>query len=674
MPFLRLLLPLIAGILCYYYNHSFVNEGAVFLLLLCLLATLVLTGALKQKYIAIKYLFAAAMHLSVFFSAFLFCFDNDIRNRANWFGKDVAADAYLVRISDQPAEKERTWKLEVNVINAISGSGEFSAVQGKAFLYVYKEEVPMRLQEGDTIMLPAKWQRIKNAGNPFEFDYAGYCARHNIYYQQFLNEDEIQVYGKGNAEDIGWVRQVHNACMGRLSRFVKDKATLGLIQAMLIGDEVNFDSELRQAYSETGIIHVVAISGSHIAFFFVFIAFLLGWIKNRKYYWLKYVIAIPLVWAYVLIAGAPPSAVRAAVMFTILGLGFALQKNPNSLNQLLATAFILLCAEPMWLFSVGFQLSFIAVLSLILFYRPVYKLLSPVHFIGRALWASVAASIAAEVLVAPLVIYYFHIFPLMFIVANVVAYLFMGVVLVAGMLIVAMPIPVVASAIGSITTLLVCLFNDIVFSLRRFNPQSFYFLGLQEYELLLVFIVISAIAIFLLKQQKAGLFTGLVALCLLMISFCVNEWETLHQRKLVVYNIARANHAELVEGKYHIVLASDSNISQRKKDYVLKPAHTGWHAWREKKNMLPEVLEIDGKSVLILNEMSAYDGEFPIDYLILNFNVKKTAPGYFMETFHPRKIILGPGVSRRKAEEWRDICGKQGIPLHNVLLSGAFVL
>src|SRR5690606_846697 len=131
------------------------------------------------------------------------------------------------------------------------------------------------------------------------------------------------------------------------------------------------------------------------------------------------------------------------------------QKTSNSLNQLLAAATLLLCAQPMWLFAVGFQLSFVAVLSLILFYQPVYRLLSPVPKIARALWGAMAASIAAEVLIAPLVIYYFHLFPSMFIVANVAAYLFMGFLMVAGMLIIALSaFPAVAGAIAWVVTFL----------------------------------------------------------------------------------------------------------------------------------------------------------------------------------------------------------------------------
>lgn len=673
-PFFRLLLPLMAGIFLYSRNNKLLSHEVVIEATLFAFALLLITGLFKQKNYTVKYLFAFATHAVIFFIAYGLAYYNDIRNDESWFGKQLSANAFTARIIEQPAEKDRTWKLKVEMLNCMSDE-KVSVTTGEALVYVYKNEQPIPFHEADTIVLPTGWHRVKNAGNPFEFDYAAYGARHNIYYQQFLAADDILLYAKGTPGDIEWIKRLHNWCMQQLEAYIQDKPTLGLIQAMLIGDEANFDPELRQAYSETGIIHVVAISGSHITIFFVIIAFLLGWIRNRNYQWLKYIIAIPLIWLYVLMAGGPPSAVRAAIMFTILAAGFALQKNPNSLNQLFATAFLLLCAEPMWLFSVGFQLSFLAVLSLILFYRPVYKWLSPVHFVNRAIWASVSASIAAEILVAPLVIYYFHLFPLMFIIANIAAYLFMGLILVAGMLIIGFCIiPVIASYIANMTVWLVSVFNQLVFWLKQFNPPSFYFLDLKIYELALVYAIVIFFSVYIFRKQKGYLFAGLFIVCLLLSSFCYNEWTALHQRKLVVYNISRANHIELIEGNFHNVITTDTSISDKKKNYSLKPAHTAWHSWKEaKKNGKEELFYIGGQSVLILNKPQVYKGIFPVDYVIVNYNAKKVHPGQLTGIFHPRKIILGTELSRRKATEWSAACKQAQIPLHNIIQDGAFI-
>src|SRR5690606_38620483 len=209
-------------------------------------------------------------------------------------------------------------------------------VTGRGIVYMYKYNTPV-VREGDLIILPDKWEKIKNNDNPYEFDYAGYLARQNVFLRQFVSGKEVAVYKYGD-EDLSFIRTVHYWCLRQLEWYITDRATLGLLKAMLMNDTDTLDEDMSAAYTATGIVHVIAISGGHIAVFFFVIDLLLSWLRNRKYRWVKYIAAIPLIWLYVVVAGAPASAVRAATMFSILGVGFALQKRPNGVNQLLATA------------------------------------------------------------------------------------------------------------------------------------------------------------------------------------------------------------------------------------------------------------------------------------------------------------------------------------------------
>jgi competence protein ComEC len=310
----------------------------------------------------------------LFFCGYGIAITNDIRSNHHWYGNEPTQHKYcLVQLTDDPVAREHTWKVPVTVL-AYMDTGRTDATNGKASLYIYKDSVAPKWHKGDTIMVPGAWQTIKNAGNPFEFDYAAWCRRNNIYFQQFCALDDTRFYGVHNPNSTPLIEKIHQWCMAQLDRYLPDQKTKGLVQAMLLGDEVNLNEDLLQSYSETGIVHIIAISGGNVAIFFIFISFLLGWLKHKRHLWIKYAIALPLVWIYVLIAGSSPSAIRAAVMFSLIAGGIMLNKNGNSLNHLFATAFLLLVAQPMWLFSVGFQLSFIAVLSLALFYSPIIQM------------------------------------------------------------------------------------------------------------------------------------------------------------------------------------------------------------------------------------------------------------------------------------------------------------
>lgn len=671
-PFFRALLPFIAGILCYDLSGFWRVPVAWFLYPLFIAAVLYIVSAFRKWPDAIRF---TSLHIGLFLCAWALCYSNDVRNDKYWFRRQSRdAEAAIAVITKGPLEKDRTYKLELDVISMLSGdTAKYS--MGKAFAYVYKDDTPLSLHTGDTIIIPGKWQLIKNSSNPFEFDYSRYCARNNIYYQQFIAANELTIYGKASPAKQPYTTRMHDACMRILQEHISDCTTLGIIQAMLIGDEANFDPELRQAYSETGIIHVIAISGSHITFFFVFISFLLGWIRKKKWHWIKYAIALPLIWFYVVMAGAPPSAIRAAAMFTLLAIGFMLGKRSNSLNQLFATAFLLLCAEPMWLFSVGFRLSFVAVLSLILLYTPIYSLYKPSNKVMRLLWASISASVAAEILVAPLVVYYFHIFPLHFLLANIVAYVFMGFIMLLGMLIIALhTIAPLANILAILAVWLTTVFNHIISFFRQLNPESFSFLQLSGLETVLLYIFISCAAVWFICKQKPAIFIGLPALIAFVSLLCIDQWKALHQQRLVVYNLNRGSHIEYISGKYHEIVYTDTLTDAKKKGYAVKPAHTAWLAWRSASAQRRELMQIGNQAVLLLDKPPAGSDTLQVDHVIINYPAKFPDIETIQQQLRPKRIIISGQLSRRQAESYKTQALEKHIPLHITMNDGAYII
>ena len=670
-PFFRILLPLVAGIVCYDFGWL-QGLSVIFLFIIIGLSFVSYVGSQffpksRNVYQVITFSF---LQIIFFFSGFALSYFNDIRNDKNWFGNNIHSSS-LARITDAPIEKDRSWKVPVTIVNTI-GDGKVSSATGGAFLYLYKNNAPMLLHKGDSIIIPAKWQPIKNSGNPFEFDYSAYCRRNNLFYTQSCSPQDVQLYATNDPGHAPLLERSHDWCMRQLDKYVQDAKTRGLLQAMLLGDEVNLDEDLRQSYTDTGIVHIIAISGGNVAIFFIAISFLLLWVKNKKHAWIRYAIALPLVWFYVMMAGAQPSAIRAAIMFSLMAFAVMLEKNNNSLNQLFATAFLLLCAQPMWLFSVGFQLSFVAVLSLILFYKPVYKLAAPANKILRLLWETITASIAAEILVAPLVIYYFHTFPLLFIISNVLAYIFMSVVLIASIAIIALGfIPPVATGLGIGTVWVVTVFDNLIAHLQNFNPLSFHFLTLSEVELVCCYIIISGIALFLLQRQKRPLFIGMFASCILLCFLISDKWISLRQHHLIVYNTARASQIELIKGNNYFVLSTDTGVN-KKIDYTVKPAHTYLHAWT--KDSLPEneIFYVRDKKVLILNQEIQTTEQFPVDYLIVNYTAGVDLAA-LQHTFSPSKMILGGLFPSKLAEKLADQGRENNIPLYVTSLDGAFI-
>jgi competence protein ComEC len=360
-------------------------------------------------------------------------------------------------------------------------------------------------------------------------------------------------------------------------------------------------------------------------------------------------------------------------MFTILTGGILLQRNPQPLNTLLAAAFLLLCANPMWLFSVGFQLSFIAVLSLIVFYRPIMRLVQSRYRVVNKLWQAVAASIAAEILVAPLVIYYFHSFPLMFIVANLLAAVCMGALLIAGMVLLACaPFPLLAGFIGTCCIAFTQWFNRIIYGLQSLSPVSFNFLQLSGWETLLLYLAIAGFAIWQIKQNRKAVFIGLTACCALVFLLCADEWKALHQQQLIVYNTGRNNYAELISGKYFSMLLK--NDASHVNAYAPNALHTQLHAWREKP-AFSSFINGHGNKLLLLKDALQYSdsSRFPVDVLVIATKLKQLSFTDIIHCYQPRKIVLPSGQSKWYAARWKDSCAAHHIAFHHTATDGAFI-
>lgn len=676
-PFFRLMIPLIAAIICYEYQWLPDLQGKSLILLLSGNLLLLLFSSLRRNSQLISFLNGLLIFSALFFTGWIFCFLNNIKNNPAWFGNKLrSAEAFEVKVTETPQEKERTWKLNVAVTKCITPDSAIPAT-GNALIYIYKSGYKADLRQGDIVLVPAKWTAIKNSGNPFEFDYESFCRRNNLYYQQFLPASEV-IPVKKAAVEPSFIDRTHDWAMRALEYyFPSDQATLGLLQAMLLGDDINFDPELRQRYSDTGIVHMVAISGSHVMIFFQFIALFFFWLRSKRYQPVKYMIAIPLVCFYVAVAGAPASAVRAAIMFAFLGIGLMIQKDRQPLNQLFATAFFMLLYEPSWLFAIGFQLSFAAVLSLMLFFQPIYKLYRPKNVLLKTVWQSMAASLAAEILIAPLVVFYFHLFPAGFIVSNVFAYLFMSVVLMSGMvLIIFSSVSWIAWPLAYLISGIVFVFNHIMLWMQRVNPESFRHLLLSFSGIILLYISIAGFAFYLLKKQSRSLMTGLSALVLFFALEISGRIKTFRQERLIVYNVNRAALADLISGNHFIPFIVDSSLDERQIAFAAKEFRVRQKAWKGKNPDLPEIVRIGQKHLLMLQAPVPAEsaGVIPVDYLLINYPVKQFNAPELKQMFQFEKLIVTGSQKRYLLQQWQDSCARYGIAAHFTMFDGAFVM
>jgi competence protein ComEC len=659
-PALRVLIPLIIGIILYDQGHTAIAISGTTVAWI----TIFFAGIMAGTYFFRKSAKFQLLLVQVFFvwMGLALCYLSDDTHHPRWVGRSTDSSKQLIGIiREQPLQKLHTTKMEVAAL-AVLGSEGTEAVSGNAIVYRYKAEGQERLNKGDTILIANKWEPVSSTGNPFGLNYPEYCRRKNIHLQQFT--DRVWVWGRQS--HISLPERLRQRSLAIIARYIQDSVTAALLDAMLLGDERNIDPDTRQVYSDTGIIHIVSVSGAHIAILFFVISYGFSRLGQKKNHWIRYGLTIGLIWFYVSVAGMSIPAIRAATMFTFLAVGNMIGRQHNSLNQLCMSAVIMLLIQPMWLFGIGFQLSFAAVLSMILFYKPILSLWPVKHKILSFFTQTIAASIAAEILVAPLVAYYFHSFPLMFIVANLVAGLAMSLILCLGLLLLILGnISLIAQALAFLIVVISDLFHYFIYLLDKVDLRFFKTIFISPLLLTVLYLLVFSVC--MLRKSRSAVWISLCCLLTLSILNLLRAVQVSTQRRLIVFHEKGKAHTELLQGAYYHLLRSTPSDS-----YGVNLAHIGFGANRAGSGLTQNVLSISGKRIVLADSTLVLTDRFPADILLIQSASPAMDATLFLRLCTPRLVVLAAG-SRIQAMQWEKMCREQNVAFHSVRAQGTFI-
>jgi ComEC/Rec2-related protein len=259
---------------------------------------------------------------------------------------------------------------------------------------------------------------IENKGNPGEFDLKTYWKTKGICGMFFMETEDFQVLETVPCSFLTKsIRNAQELCLDILSKHLTGQE-LGIAQALILGDKSLLDNEIRNAFTATGSMHILAVSGLHIGLILQLILALIKlgarWVNRST----ALLFVILLLWFYALMTGFSPSVIRAVFMFSVLTWTQWKGLQTSSINSLFFTAFIIVLWKPMYLFDIGFQLSYLAMLGIFLFYPKISSIYKPESKILYYLWEGTAIGFAAQVATTPLTLYYFHQFPNYFAIAN----------------------------------------------------------------------------------------------------------------------------------------------------------------------------------------------------------------------------------------------------------------
>lgn len=590
----------------------------------------------------------------------------------------ASSQDWFVRVAEEPAKKGKSVKVDAEVMQSIDNKVN----RGRILLYLQSSEAASALRYGDLLLVHANLSRIAPPCNPDGFDNQLYMRRRGIYYFGFVRDGAWEYVGNQPANRLKCLAQkARNHLTSMYVSAGMSGEELDVLKAILLGDDDTLDPELRASYSSAGVSHILCVSGMHVGVIFMIINFLLKPLDFfRASRFCKTILVLLLIWLYAHITGLAPSVTRSAAMFTFVAVGQVLRRNTNVFHSLFASAFILLVINPLLLFEVGFQLSYLAVAGIVLFQPKLGAIYQCRTRIGKYFWELLTVSVAAQLGTSPISIYYFAQFPNYFMLSNlsVIALSFLVIVTGVALLPVSL-IPFVSKCLSWLLTMEIRIMNSVIQFVERLPHAVTENIDYHIVQVILLYGVIGCFC-YLLHQRSRKVFW---LMCGLFVSFCSSfsvrklrmdretEFLTYHIRKCSAVSFAFAGHA---------VLFSDSIRSSDDKLYQY--------------NVRNHVLRHHQRMVVVPCDTSAYDTPFlckrgnfirfrdktyymltrkeeifgiglsdslRVDCLLLRQN-PRMLPESLMAALPFSEVVADGSNTPFYVQRWRDFCSEKGIP------------
>lgn len=569
--------------------------------------------------------------------------------------------------------------------------GELRPRTGTIMLTLMRREGTADPVAGDELVVRSGVEPITRVPDPGGFDRRSWAASRGMYHEAFAGPGQWAVIGHA----WRWT-DLFEPTRQRVSSWLAESGLpdreRALVKALVLGLRDELDSDQREAFVHSGTIHVLAVSGTHVGFIYVMLLFMTKWWghtgRARR---VRGVLILLALWGYAGLTGACPSVLRATIMFSLFTIAGMTERQNEPLNSLFAAALLLLLWEPHMLVEIGFQLSFLAVLGIILFYKPLFRAWMPHNAIVGHLWSLAALSLAAQTFTTPLSLYLFNAFPVWFLPANLIVVTAAGIAVYGAVaLLVLFRVPV----LGPLVVLLLTALLRIVDAVTNFFaglPLAYPSIRVTLWDGLLLYALVLLVAIGLMWQWRSAWRYVLVVIVLILVGWGHRAQQAHERVTFSVYDDRHALQAAMRVGRELMVYAPDTSqgsdwvrmkVERHVRALGLTPrsllgddALRGAGVRTESGTILGGGLwSTPGLDVRFHTSSSATSVIIPSDVLVLHdiqfiekddLEVLTGSSGY---------IVLAGGLPWKLRAHVRKWCAERDIPCHDVTEQGAFQL
>lgn len=670
--FLILTPSLIAGIV----SSSLLPQdlGVSFIALgIILLGVLIMHFTLSRK---LRWLFSAAAIL-LFFSLghCLMQLHNPQNIKDHYLNLEQTFDVHKITFTIDEVLKPNSYaKKYIAKVNTVDNRNSSGRILVSLPVDSLNENISLNIDDQATIITAIR--EITPPKNPYQFSYKEYLAKQDVYAQITLDQS-LELLPSTHNSIKGLASKTRQHILDKLSKYNWQPDEWAVINALLLGQKQELTQELRDEYAAAGMIHILAISGLHVGILLLLLQGLFKILGNYKYIRVfRSILIITIIWGFAFIAGLSPSIQRAALMFTLVEIGLLFNRKNSGINALLISAFILLVFNPKLIYQVGFQLSYLAVLFILLLQPCVRSLISkerysknPLYHLKHLLIDILAVTISAQLGVLPLSLFYFHQFPALFIVANLVIIPFLGIILCLGMLLLLLSVADIDfPAFAESYAFIIRSMNNFVKWISGFDDMLLKNIYMSPSLVVAAYFGLFTLVVFLHKRTARNLQIFQIGI-LVFLATLYFEKSSIKERG---FYVLQQNTQTLLAEKRNKTLSVFSEDSISEKNYTINGFLEATDINFIQQENVSSYYHFGESQILIIDSAGVYKIEdLKPDYVILT-NSPKINLNRLIDHY-PEAMIIADGSNYRSyINRWKTTCLKRKIPFHSTYEKGFY--
>ena len=608
---------------------------------------------------------------SVFFLIGIFILHNgDATKDDKYFGKHIANNAAVVlKINSilKSGNYHQKYIAEVIQINQKITTGE-------VLLNIQKDCLLVNFNINDKILLKNNFVGVHEPLNPHQFNYKKYLENKGIRQQIYSTKKEILFLDSDDSSPLGVIHTIRLKIQKSLEQYNFSKDELSVMNALLLGQRQDISDELTANYSKAGAVHILAISGLHVGIILVLLSFVLKPLERvKRGKLIKLVLIISFLWFFAVLAGMSASVTRAVTMFSALALGQFFNKKNAVEQSLVFSMFIIVLWKPIFLFDIGFQLSYLAVFGIIWIQPLVYNVWAPKLYIVAKGWQLFTVSLAAQIGVLPLSLFYFHQFPGLFFVSNLLIIPFLGVILGTGIIV------VVLSYYSVLPTFMVTIYGSIISILNKTvvfiaKQETFLFsdISFSATKMFFLYLIIIACFQFIQKRNtKRCIFFLSLVLVYQSVSF-YEKYKTEITNQFIVFHKSRNSIVgKRIGARLEVYHNMDTLIYNQN---VLKNYTVGERIKEVNYDEISNFLQIDNQVILFIDANGNYDIKGLQQPILVLRQSPKINLERLIKMLNPTLVIADGSNYKSYVSLWRASCLELQTPFWSTREKGAYIL